>query len=272
LALTTGTAAFGRLTVGTPVPALYITNEDAWQVVGRRLTALVRGRGLDVTPDTFGFAIHGGVWLDDPAWQAWLIRRVRAAGYRVVLLDPLRSLTSAVDQGPSELQPLALFLRRLIAETGAVPILSHHDTKPSAAQRDRRQRPQRASGGGIFSIADAPIHCERVGEGDPAVSLVIPTLWKVCETPPGWRVRLEWVDDAARLTAEPVTGPDDGEPALDDAIVGFLKDHPGTSGNGIQSGVHRRKEDVLAALERLQGDGRVEGTAAGRAMRWTVVP
>jgi hypothetical protein len=91
---------------------------------------------------------------------------VHKVPYRVVILDPLRSLTGCVDQGPRELQPFARYLRRLVDATGVVPVLSHHDTKPLVGQRETRQRPQRVSGGAMFSIADAPIHCERIGEDD----------------------------------------------------------------------------------------------------------
>jgi hypothetical protein len=246
------------------MPVLYVTNEDAWHVVGKRLDALMRGRGLSKLPAEFGFAIHSGVWLDDPAWQARLIARVRAAGYRVVLLDPLRSLTACVDQGPRELQPLARYLRRLMDETGAVPGLSHHDTKPLQGQKETRQRPHRVSGGGIFSIADAPIHCERLGEDDPATSLIVPTLWKVCETPPALRVRLTWDADGARLTAQPLAARDAHHVALDEQLVGLLRQQTEMSTRALASAVHADRSTVASRLELLLETGQIDSRPGPR--------
>src|SRR5439155_18567782 len=141
-------------------------------------------------------------------------------------------------------------------ETGVVPVLSHHDTNPIVGQRETRQRPQRVSGGGIFSIADAPIHCERPSTEEPAVSFVVPTLWKVCEMPAALRVRLDWhpktkPEAGARLTATPLAAGTVEAVALHERLVAFVRDHPNTSGAQIASSLHVNRNDTYAALHAL---------------------
>ena len=269
LALATGTPALGVLPVPTAVPVLYVTNEDAWQVVGRRLDALLRGRSLTTLPQPFGFAIHAGVWLDEPQWQVRLVARIKDVGYRVVIFDPLRSLSGCVDQGPRELQPLARYLRQLIDATGVVPLLSHHDVKPLLGQRDTRQRPQRASGGGVFSIADAPIAFERLSDQTPAVTLVVPTLWKIGETPPALRVRLSVDAAGARLTATTVAAADVSHVALDDQILSTLQAHTELSTRAIAAMVQAHRTTVTSRLEHLSEAEKVDSRPGARnAVLW----
>src|SRR5439155_25671723 len=138
----------------------------------------------------------------------------------------------------------ARFLRTLIDETGIVPFLSHHDTKPLVGQRETRQRPQRVSGGGLFSIADAPIHCERVGVEDPAVSLVVPTLWKLCETPAALPVRLAWDATGAHLVASRLAAQDVANAALDDQILAALRERAELSTRAVTQAVHADRTTV----------------------------
>jgi RecA-family ATPase len=103
-----------------------------------------------------------------------------------VTFDPLRSLTAAADQA-RELKPIVTFLRRLMRETGCAVLIVHHHTKPGE-KPDQRRRPQRASGGGIFSIADAPIHVETI---DQNRRLLVPTAFKFCADPAPITLTLE---------------------------------------------------------------------------------
>ena len=133
VALTTGTPAFGMQMPRTRARVLYLTNEDSAASVAARLRGLLAGRELETAPEEFRLMVHGGVALDDPEWQAWLINEVRQFEIDLVDLDPLRSVTLGVDQGPREFQPFGNYLRRLIGETGCGMMFAHHDTKPQTA-------------------------------------------------------------------------------------------------------------------------------------------
>ena len=164
VALTTGTSAFGLLMPPAKARVAYVTNEDGAGPVSARLRGLLAGRGIDTAPEGFRLMVRQGVALDDPEWQARLISEVRRFEIDMVTLDPLRSVTVAVDQGPREFQPFGNYLRRLIGETGCGVLCVHHDTKPTPGVPETRRRAQRSSGGGLFGHMDSPIHAAPAGD------------------------------------------------------------------------------------------------------------
>ena len=165
LALSTGTNAFGldRFAVPHPLKVCYLTEEDGERWVLERLQQLLKGRKLSSAPSEFFLSVQKGINLDDYQWQANLIRETKQRGFAVVSIDPLRAFTGHADQGPNEFKPLADFLRRF-QPTGCVPRIVHHDTKPMVGKPDDRKRPQRASGGGVFSVANCTLSFERISE------------------------------------------------------------------------------------------------------------
>ena len=268
LSMATGTPAFGleRLHVAEPVPVLYLTEEDAWRRVAQRCGALLNGYGITQSPDLFHIAAGKGINLDALEWQERLIAATREQGYRVVGLDPLRSLTDSADQGPRELKPFALFVRRLMRETGAVVLIVHHDTKPPAnAAADQRRRPQRASGGGIFSIADSPIHVDRVDEHR---RILVPCSYKFSADPPPVTVRLEQGPGWLRLMGEESTAVEPNDAIMDRRILDYLKDSPYAFGSNVAKGVRGRKDDVLRRLKELATRGLVDAVDEPRGTKW----
>ena len=267
LAKTTGTPAFGleRLDVGDPEPCWYITEEDGWWRVTTRFGALLRGYGLEHSPELLHVSAGQGINLDSPEWQERVIATAREQGYRLVVWDPLRSLTDTADQGPRELKPFAAFMRRFIRETGAVVLIVHHDTKPPATTQDQRRRPQRASGGGIFSIADSPIHVERV---DDTRRMLVPCAFKFAQDPPSVTVRLEQGPGWLRLAGEETTAAKADDAALDFRILEYLKNSPYTYGSRVAAGVRGRKDEVLDRLRLLAGRGLVDSVVESRGIKW----
>jgi len=260
-----GTAAFGlqRLHVATPRPVLYVTEEDAWRRFAERSLAFCCGLGLDRPPANFHTAIGKGIDLDDPEWQGRMIAAIRAGGYGLTILDPIRSLSSSTDQGPRELRPLTLFLRRLLAETGCPLVLVHHDTKPGD-KPDARRRPQRASGGGIFSIADAPIAVEPLDEHS---RLLVPTAFKFSADPPPVAVRLHSGPGWLRLEGSEHAAQND-HAALDARILTFLSHSPYTYGSSVAKGVQAGKALVLARLKALAVVGAIDSLDSDRGVKW----
>lgn len=267
VAVTTGTPAFGldRLHVGDAAPAWYLTEEDGWWRVTQRFGQLVQGYGLSHPPDLLHVSAGQGLNLDAPEWQERVIATTREQGYRLVVLDPLRSLTEYADQGPRELKPFALFVRRFIRETGAVVFIVHHDTKPPVNATDQRRRPQRASGGGIFSIADSPIHVDRV---DEQRRMLVPSSFKFTADPPAVTLRLEQGPGWLKLTGEETTALQPDDAALDLRILEFLKNSPYAFGNKVAVGVKARKDTVLARLKALSSSGLVDSVEEARGIKW----
>jgi hypothetical protein len=267
IAITTGTPAFGmeRLHVSEAAPAWYITEEDGWWRSTQRFGQLCEGYGISAPPDLLHISAGKGLNLDTTEWQERIIATAREHGYRLVILDPLRSLTETADQGPRELKPFALFLRRFIRETGAVVCIIHHDTKPPATATDQRRRPQRASGGGIFSIADSPIHVDRV---DEMRRMLVPCAFKFAADPPAVTVRLEQGPGWLRLVGEETTAAKPDDAAVDLRILEYLKHSPYSYGSVVAKGVHANKELVLQRLKALASRGIVDSVDVGKGIKW----
>jgi hypothetical protein len=267
IAVTTATPAFGleRLHVSEAAPAWYVTEEDGWWRSTGRFGQLLQGYGIQEPPELLHISAGKGLNLDTTEWQERIIATAREQGYRLVVFDPLRSLTETADQGPRELKPFAMFLRRFIRETGAVVLIVHHDTKPPANATDQRRRPQRASGGGIFSIADSPIHVDRV---DETRRMLVPCSFKFAADPSAVTVRLEQAPGWLRLVGEETTAAKPDDAAVDLRILEYLKNSPYSFGNAVAKGAKANKELVLQRLKTLAARGLVDSVEEGKGIKW----
>jgi len=245
---------------------LYCSNEDGERAVANRLQMLMNGLGKTQAPDTFRLFVGRGLWLDDPGWQQKLIDEARAFNTGLVMFDPLRSLTACVDKGPSDLQPFARFQRQLIGETGCAIWSGHHDTKWQSRFPDDRRPAQRSSGGGLFSISDAPISIDHI---DDTKSLFVPDGFKHCETPAPFIVKRLIVDDAVFLmVTEASKGKSGADLALVEEVRDFLRTHPCTSGSQIAEQLKRQKARVFDALKSLRANGQAGFEKKGQAYFW----
>ena len=265
LSIAAGVPLFGleRLAVEEPAAVLYITNEDSERRVLERLRGLVAGLGLAAVPAGLHVAAGCGVDLDDPAWRLRTIREAQRLNARLVILDPLRSVTACVDQGPAELKPFAGFCRRLIRETPTALLTVHHDSKPPVTNTDTRRRPQRASGGGLFSIADYPIAIDPVDDGH---KMLAAHGFKFSADPDPIVLSLVTEGEAWRLVSDGSLPA--GAAVLHAAILAWLEHTPGSTGSAIARGVQRQKQAVLDALHELASSGRVDALQEKRRTTW----
>ena len=251
-------------------PVVYLTEEDSERRTLERFDAMLRGFGIDKRPENFFVAVRRGISLDEATWQRYLIKATKEMGFKYVVIDPLRSFTAHADQGPSELKPVVLFLRRFMSETGCSVRLVHHDTKPMPGKGDDRKRAHRASGGGIFSIADSPLSFERISDNQ---TLVVPCGFKHSETPEPFRFTLKTEHKDSRLVSMRLEGADvlrsEAEAlSINEAILEFIKKAPGKSGSAIATAIGKRKDHVLVALKQLLVSGRVDGVERGKSTLW----
>jgi hypothetical protein len=268
IALARGEAAFGvpALIAVRSGAVLIIGNEDAEGAYVDRIAQMCRGRSIDpATLVRLHFMVRVGASLDDPVWQARIIAEAKRLDVVLIIIDPLRSVTARTDQGPSEFQPIALYLRRLLSETGAAILIVHHDTKPQPGVVDTRRRAQRASGGGIFSNVDAPIHVVGVGQGR---TLLTPEGFKHAPDPaPILFARLH-DNDAVRFVVEPTTATSAGHVELHAKILECVANTPGVSGSQVAKTIRTNKDATLHALDVLREAGRLDSFQKGRATRW----
>jgi hypothetical protein len=268
LSMATGTPACGTLAASVRGPVLLVGNEDGPEVVVSRLAALWRGRGGDGVPPDIGCLIHRGISLDDAAGQAAILAEVRRLGARLVILDPLRSLTTRADQGPAELRPIALWARSLVQETGCSLLVVHHDVKPPAVP-DQRRRSQRVSGGGLFAAVDAPLATERLS---PGRTLVTADGFKHVPDPaPVVLVREPSPAGGLRLRLEPTGAHDPDAVALEARILERLRELGGASTRELGRRLGVRWDLLVARLDAMYRAGLIDqSTGPRRAQLWFV--
>jgi hypothetical protein len=275
LSSTCGDMAFGleRFSVPTPIQTWSITEEDPDLDVRDRFGCLLAGRGLTTPPEGLHVSVHRRIRLDDPEQQARMIAYAREHQIKLTIIDPIRASSTAVDQGPREINPLATFFRLYMLETGSAVALGHHDTKPLAGKPDERAKPQRASGGGIFSIADSPIHAELVGPGSR--SILTPSLYKYSTAPDPFVIVLDADDPKrptwVRLRGETTTAAVAAEVSLHERILEYLRNHPATPGSKVATGIHVNKATVLNALDAMRLGGLVDYYKRGQAQLWSAL-
>lgn len=275
-ASSTGTAAFGleRFAVAEPRQTWYISEEDPEIETRDRFQCLSIGRPEAPLSDALHVSIQKAIAFDDPKWQRQMIEYALDEQIAFTVVDPIRASSDAVDQGPRELKPLAAFLRTYMRQTGSGLGLVHHDVKPLASKADDRAKPQRASGGGIFSIADAPIHAERIGDTDGR-ALLSPAFYKFAVAPEPFLITLSADDPKhptwVRLTGENTTATASAELALHQKIRDYLREHPGTSGSKVAVAIRANKAQTLAALDCLFVAGEADSFQRGQARLWSMV-
>jgi hypothetical protein len=247
---------------------LYCSNEDSQRQIAKRVLMLMNGLTMTRAPEGFRLFVGRGLWLDDDDWQQRLIDEVRAFEIGLVIYEPLRSVSACVDRGPAELQPLSRFERRLIGETGCAIWRGHHETKPLTNGPDDRRPAQRASGGGLFSISDAPISIERV---DDTKSRFVPDGFKHTDTPAPFIVERLASDDVAWVRVIDAPERQSGaDLALLADVRGFLREHPNSSGRQIEGAIHKQAERVRAALDTLRATGEARYVKKGTAHLWSL--
>ena len=258
----------------------YLTEEDPPLKTLERLRALLAGRGMTAAPDRLLLSVRQGWNLDDPDHQARLLHFVRSQRIEVLFIDPLRSVTGATDKTYVELRPFIQFLRQLQRETGVVLILTHHDTKPQLSSKDRRDRAQRMSGGGLFSVVDAPIHIEKLMHEDGPCCLLVPSDYKFGEAPPSIKLRLvtdhPQVATRATWATTAATAATERGQSQDDRLLRHFREHASQefSGRQLADALGMGQSTVRMALNRLLTAGLVQKRTGGggekNAQLWRV--
>jgi hypothetical protein len=254
-----------RLAVREPAPVAYVTEEDDAGAVLGHLNAFTGGAASRPGQIPLYLSACRGITLDHPRTQDRILRELAVCQPALVILEPLRSLTAAVDQGPRELQPLTQFLRRIIRETGAAVLIGHHAVK-TVAGHDGRRGAQRVSGGGLVSISEAPAEFVRL---DDYTVTFTPRGFKHAATPAPLTLTLETASGrVTRLSAEDYSKPPSDEEQAAEGVLTVVRAEPGLSGTAIAARVGGRKAAVFAALPALKARGEITEKKALRGSTW----
>lgn len=269
------TPAWGdpRFHIARPWRVMYFTEEDPAELLSHRIAGMLAGRAPaatfdDLPRDNFQLVVQRGLEFDSQEGRDTILREIRRRTPDIVAFDPLRGFSGKVDQGPAELRPVVRFLRYIRRETTAKTlILIHHDTKKPRDGKDSRSRPERASGGGIFSISDTPIAFEReLGQSttsDAVKTFCYPTGFKTRASPEPFSLTVDFAQPAIRFTCSPA----DEHAALDYRIMEFITMNPGCTVTLVRDGLGGDTHLISARLAILDLKGvitRVEGPRRAR--------
>jgi AAA domain len=273
MALALGVPPLGssRFSVAGRIPVAYVSAEDDFAVVEKRLRLLARTHGIAEPPEWLYTMKVQKFSLDDEVWVNSFVHDCIRFGVRCIVFDPFRRMTACADSGPAELKPASDALRTIADKTKAVIGLIHHDVRPGTrAVRRREDLPQLASGGGIFGIADAPIHLRKL---DPNRVEVTPAEYKLSATPDRFRVRMEFTDDLGRevlrLTDEAIKTRNADGP-LGDRIMTLLARGTAPSGSYMARELRAGKGAINRELGRLLAEGRVVRRSYGTSYMWSL--
>jgi len=271
--LTTATDAFEleRFHVSEPVPTLFVHEEDPEERVLERFQWFLAGRGITKRPDALHMAVQRRLDLDDPEWWQALTEASLRLGIKATCFDPLRALSGCVDGTPKELKPLGDFFRHYVQDTGSAILAVHHDTKPKVGVEDTRKKPQRASGGGIFSIMDSPIHVAKFGYNQ---SLALPSGFKHSADPQPFSFQMAFVGDPVvtlRLIGKSTHEESAEMLEAEEKIRRHLTEHPDSSTNSIAKAIGKKWDQAKALLDFMARKGIVTSRpGARRGENWSL--
>jgi 5S rRNA maturation endonuclease (ribonuclease M5) len=199
IAITTGTPAFGEFKT-SPGRVSYFFAEDLKRQVRNRVRATLAGRGL--THSTIGDRLHvcpRGQFLDITKNDdlAWLIASARKLGkLDLLVLDPLRDISSAAEDKSDEMGPVMKRLRLVGELLGCTVLVVHHKGKPSENTAKRSGGQQLRGSGAIHGSTDSGIYIDIVGgDGVQQFDLEIESQVKGAKSAGKFKTSLSVTDD-----------------------------------------------------------------------------
>jgi len=160
IAVATGTKVCGEFFAEHGTVA-YFFAEDLDVQVRNRVRALMAARG--VSPETICnlYVCPRGQFLDITKNEdlAWIIASCRKIGrVDLVVLDPLRDISSAAEDKSDEMSPVMRRLRLIAELLGCTVAVSHHAGKPTKETAARRPGQRMRGSSAIYGSTDSGIY------------------------------------------------------------------------------------------------------------------
>jgi hypothetical protein len=200
VAVATGTAAFGEFFAEHGI-AGYFFAEDLHRQARNRLRALLAGRGDRSRIERGRLHLRPrGLFLDLTKDDdlAWLIASCRELGkLDLVVLDPLRDLSSAAEDKSDEMGPLMRRLRLVAELVGCTVAIVHHAGKSSMDTSKRRPGQRLRGSGAIHGSTDSGFYLsDTTGDGVSAFGNTIDSEIKGARSAGRFKLELAVEDDA----------------------------------------------------------------------------
>jgi hypothetical protein len=181
--------------------AVYFFAEDHSAQIRNRLRALAVSRGLE--PHVAARNLHvcpRGQFLDvtrdeDVAWIVASCRRV--GGADLVVLDPLRDISSAAEDKSDEMAPVMRRLRLIGELLGATVLVAHHASKPTSDGAKRRPGQRMRGSSAIYGSTDSGLYLALAsGNGVNEFTIAVDAEVKGARSAGHFEIKLAVEDDA----------------------------------------------------------------------------
>jgi hypothetical protein len=199
LAISSGTKVCGEFFAERGSVA-YFYAEDLDRQVRNRLRALAAGRGIDPVLAVGNLFLQPrGKFIDvtkDPD-LAWLVASCRRLGkLDLLVLDPLRDISSAAEDKSDEMGPLMRRLRLVGELLGCTVAIVHHAGKASESTAKRRPGQRLRGSGAIHGSTDSGIYLgELAGDGSSIFRNVVDSEIKGARSAGRFTLELKIDDD-----------------------------------------------------------------------------
>lgn len=159
IAIATGTKVCGEFSAAPGVVG-YFFAEDHDRQVRNRVRALLAGRGSKLARNrlhTRGRGMFIDITKDDEL--AWVIASARSIGkLDLLVLDPLRDISSAAEDKSDEMSPVMRRLRLVGELLGCTVAIVHHTGKASLDTKGRRPGQRLRGSGAIHGSTDSGVY------------------------------------------------------------------------------------------------------------------
>jgi hypothetical protein len=256
LAVGTGLPALGRFPVRRTGPVLFFGAEDDQPALRTRFEALARARGARLEDAHVYLLDVAELRIDLREHVARLERTIERLSPVLVVLDPFVRIARVDENSATEVSAVLGSLRTIQRQNGTAILLAHHMRKSPAGHLGYQLR-----GSGDFAAwYDSGLYLAR-RDGD----LVLTIEHRGAPTPPPIRLHLAEGADPhlAVVDAAPPAAAEEPD-SLRAALLARLERSPRpVTTVELRDALHRRKQDVVVALEALARDGLVARERGG---------
>lgn len=138
---------------GKPLTVLFLSSEDASNILQQRLTAYFKGFGVGSPEDLIRLVTYPqeqcaslGIELDTEDGRRNMENLIRYVGADVVVLDSLSNFNNGDENAKKEMQPVMTRLRKIALGTRVALMYLHHTGKPQAGVQRTKVAKSRGSG------------------------------------------------------------------------------------------------------------------------------
>jgi hypothetical protein len=266
IALASGRPFLGRFDVTSKRRVLYVTGEDWWPNVYRRVQTHALDAGFteaetraEVLPNLQVVPVCG-LRLDSADQVTLLTGALETLKYDALIIDPLARFHQLDEDKASGMAPLLRTFREMGDSRSLIVV--HHEGKRQEAGFNFGPLSHRGRGTSAFAdLHDNYIALSRIKGG-----FRIEREHKYESPPEPLDVEVTWANGTVHWeVGEPETAAN-----LATRVAEFVAANPGCSTKQVKDGVRGRADSIVAALDESVAKGVLRMEMDGQAKRWTV--